>query len=66
MPGPATNPPAPIPAHRSYIWWCPACRRQEPFTAGDLADYARAGWPVCCGGKVMCHYAERVPEAPEK
>jgi hypothetical protein len=43
----------------SLVWWCPACRRSEPFTADDLAEYARAGWPVCCGRKVMCHYTDR-------
>jgi hypothetical protein len=56
----ALRPPAPPPAD-GFVWWCGGCRRTGPFTAADLARFAQAGWPACCGRKVFCHFADGAP-----
>jgi hypothetical protein len=66
MPEVVTSAPAAPGERWSFVWWCPRCCRSEPFTADDLAGYARAGWPVCCGQKVMCHYADLRADATKK
>jgi hypothetical protein len=38
-----------------FFWRCPVCGRREPFGEAELQDFARQGWPICCGQVVLSY-----------
>ena len=61
-----TSDPRPASDPQPYLWWCPVCRRREPFAPTDLDRFGRDGWPVCCGQKVFCASAREQITRREK
>lgn len=43
---------APAPG-KPFNWQCWVCRRRVEFGYEELKQFARGGWPVCCGEVVI-------------
>jgi hypothetical protein len=47
---------------QQYLLWCATCGRTDERTRGEVAQFARDGWPRCCDAALS--YLARPPAPP--